>query len=281
MVNQDSVKNNQFPKKDDIRKNNSSKPAHQGLGKFSSLLLLLILLGGTGVLLLEYAGIVNFVSSFGRGGRPMLLVDLWHLTDVPDNFWARPFINGLDLDGLVQHKVVSGYPNDEFRPEQPVTRAEFAAMLQAAFGEKSVLQTELNFKDVSSDFWAASAIANTTASGFWSGYPDQTFRPQQTMSRANALFVLAKGLNLKAESPPEEVLKIYKDGERVAEDAREAIAAATEAGLVVNYPNPQFLNPNQSATRAEAAAFVYQALVHTNRAEKIPSRYIVFSDFSK
>jgi hypothetical protein len=172
MVNQDSVKNNQFHKKDDIRKNNSSKATHQGLGRGFSLLLLLILLGGTGVLL-EYLGIVNFVSTFSRGGRPVLQVGLWHLTDVPDNFWARQFINGLDIDGLVQHKVISGYPNDEFRPEQPVTRAEFAAMLQAAFGENSESQTELKFKDVSSDFWAASAIANTTASGFWSGYPDQ------------------------------------------------------------------------------------------------------------
>lgn len=241
MVNRDSVKNNRFHQTDKNSKNNSSKAAPKGLGRVSTLLLLLVLLSSTGVWL-EYRGIVNLVSTFGRGGRPVLQFGLWHLTDVPDNFWASPFINGLDIDGLVQHQVISGYPNDEFRPEQPVTRAEFAAMLQSAFGEKSVSQTELKFKDVSSDFWGASAIAKTTASGFWQGYPDQTFRPQQTISRANALLVLAKGLNLKAESSPQEVLRIYQDRERVAEELQEAIAAATEAGLVVNYQRLEEFN---------------------------------------
>ena len=274
MVNQNSVNKNPFDQIDENRKTDSGKAKGKSLKTGFFLLVLLVFLGSTSILL-EYLGMVNLVSSFGRGGRPALQLGFWHLTDIADDYWARPFINGLDVDGLVQHKTIAGYPNDEFRPEQLVTRAEFAAMLYAAFGDKSEQQTELKFKDVSSDFWGASAIANTTSGGFWQGYSDRTFRPHQTMSRAQALAVLVQGLNLKTESSPEEVLIIYKDADRLDRDIREAMAAATEAGLVVNYRDRQLLNPDRSATRAEVAAFVYQALVYTNRAEKIPSQYLV------
>jgi len=53
------------------------------------------------------------------------------------------------------------------------------------------------------------------------------------------------------------------------------VAAATENRLVVNYPNVQFLNPNQTATRAEVAAFIYQSLVRSGQANAISSSYIV------
>lgn len=269
MVNQNNIKDNNFRTANNIRKPSIHLIPYKVLSRVVLFLLLVILFGSTSILL-EYLGIINLKSNFGRGGRPVLPLGLWHLTDVADNFWASPFI-----DGLVQHKVVSGYPNDEFRPEQPVTRAEFSAMLDAAFGEKSLPQTERQFQDVPSEFWAESAINNTTASGFWQGYPDRTFRPQETISRANALFVITKGLNLEAESSSEEVLMLYQDGNQVSEDRQKAIAAATEAGLVVSHRDTQLLNPNQNATRAEAAAFIYQALVHLNRAENISAPYIV------
>ena len=269
MFNQDNIKHNNFRTTNVIRKNRTLRISYKTLSRIVFFFLLFILLGSTSILL-ESWGIINLVSNFGRGGRPALTLGIWHLKDIEDDFWARPFI-----DGLVQHKVISGYPNDEFRPEQPVTRAELSAMLYAAFREKSVPHTERQFKDVPSDFWAASAINNTTESGFWEGYPDHTFRPQQSISRANALFVITKGLNLEAESPSEELLMIYQDGNQVSDNRQKAIAAATEAGLVVKHRDPQFLNPNQNATRAEAAAFIYQTLVHTNRAENISSPYVV------
>ena len=243
MVNQNSVNKNRFHQTNESRKTNSSKANGKGLKTGFFLLVLLVFLGSASILL-EYLGIVNLVSSFGRGGRPSLQLGFWHLTDIADDYWARPFINGLDVDGLVQHKAIAGYPNDEFRPEQPVTRAEFAAMLYAAFGDKSVPQTELKFQDVSSDFWAASAIAKTTAGGFWQGYSDQTFRPHQTMSRVQALAVLTQGLKIETESSPEEILTIYQDADLIDQDLRKVMAAATEAGLVVNHGDRQLLPPN-------------------------------------
>ncbi|MEO1559346.1 MAG: S-layer homology domain-containing protein, partial [Cyanobacteria bacterium J06632_19] len=57
--------------------------------------------------------------------------------------------------------------------------------------------------------------------------------------------------------------------------ARSPIAAATEKRLVVNYPNTKFLSPKGTATRADVAAYIYQALVSTKQANAITSPYIV------
>ncbi len=72
---------------------------------------------------------------------------------------------------------------------------------------------------------------------------------------------LASGLNLEIPSNPDENLSIYENKEAIPDWAKEKIAAATIAGLVVNYPDVKTLNPNQSATRAEVTAMFYQALV--------------------
>ena len=57
--------------------------------------------------------------------------------------------------------------------------------------------------------------------------------------------------------------------------AQSSVAAATSRQLVVNYPTAAQLNPTREATRAEVAAFVYQALVNAGQAQPIPSPYVV------
>jgi hypothetical protein len=186
-----------------------------------------------------------------------------HFSDVPNDFWARPYI-----EGLAQRGIVKGLPNGKFRPNQPMTRAEFAAQLQKAFAQKPT-GTAPNFKDVSSNFWASSAIKETTKTGFLQGYPRNIFRPQQKLPRVQVLVALVKGLDLKPPADPAKVLQIYQDADQIPNYAVKPVAAATQSGLVGNYPKQNLLKPNQSATRAEVAAWIYQALVKTGKAEKI------------
>ena len=195
-----------------------------------------------------------------------------NFVDVPQDFWARPFIDALSARG-----VVSGFAGDYFRPERPVTRAEFAALLQDAFDQYPG-QNATVFNDVSSDFWAVKAIDRSTRSGFLKGYPGNVFQPQQQIPRAQVLVALATGLNLAPPSSPTQVLQVYKDANQIPNYATEKIAAATAAGLVVNYPDPNSLNPNRNATRAEVAAIIHQALVRAGKAEPIQSQYIVRSN---
>lgn len=201
-------------------------------------------------------------SATASPGEPIKFVD------VPDGYWARPFIDALSARG-----IVNGFAGEYFRPDQTVTRAEFAAVLQDAF-DQSPGQTTTPFNDVPSDFWAVKAIDRATTTGFLKGYPENVFRPEQRIPRAQILVALASGLNLTTNSTPAQTLQIYQDAAQIPNYATEKVAAATEAGLVVNQ-NPQLLEPNRDATRAEVSAIVYQALVRAGKAEPIESEYVI------
>ncbi|HHP7243368.1 MAG TPA: S-layer homology domain-containing protein [Elainellaceae cyanobacterium] len=233
-------------------------------------LLAFLIIVGAGVLL-EYFGVIDVAPRFGREQQTRLFDFQGErdFADVPNGFWARPFIQE-----LVQRNAVTGYPDGGFSPEQSVTRAQFAAMVQSAFDIEAVESAE-PFQDVPSDFWASGAIASVANEGFLSGYAGNEFRPSQDMTRANVLVALASGLGLETNTSPDEILQTFTDADQIPEYAREAIAAATEAGLVVNYPNVNQLNPTQSATRADVAAMIYQALVINDQAEPFASEFIV------
>ena len=91
------------------------------------------------------------------------------------------------------------------------------------------------------------------------------------------LVALVSGLNLKAPTSPNPIISVYKDAKDIPTYAIGKIAAATTNGLVVNYPNPQILDPNKVASRAEVAAMIHQALVKRGKLEAIPSPNIVRS----
>lgn len=204
-----------------------------------------------------------------RVGTPINFVD------VPQDFWARPYITALSA-----RRVVNGYAGDFFRPNQPITRAEFAALVQAAFDNQPVAGTT-TYTDIPTNFWAIPAINSATRSGFLEGYPNDVFRPTQEIPRVQVLVALASGLGLKTPVAPEQVLQSYQDADQIPNYAREKVAAAIAAGLVANYPDRNLLNPNRNASRAEVTAMLYQALVQAGQAEPIESQYVGIAPNSK
>lgn len=194
--------------------------------------------------------------------------------DVPTNYWAQTFIQE-----LASRDIIKGFPDGGFRPNDPVTRAQFAAMLNKAVN-KAPIRGGATFVDVASDYWAAPAIQRSYITGFMSGYPGNVFEPAQNIPRVQILVSLANGLNYSVSQAPETILQTYSDSGNIPNYARNSVAAATENRMVVNYPNVQFLNPNQTATRAEVAAFIYQALVRSGQANAISSPYIVGQSFN-
>jgi hypothetical protein len=186
-------------------------------------------------------------------------------SDVPDNYWARPYIQA-----LVERNILAGFTDGTFRPDQPITRAEFTAPLQKAFGQKPA-QNASNFRDVPGGFWAEGGIKQAVATGFLKGYPGNRFLPNQEIPRAQVLVALASGLKLKPPSNPAQVLQTYQDANQIPKYATQGVAASTAAGIAINYPNQKLLKPDQAATRAEVAAAIYQALVQAGKAQPIAS----------
>ncbi|MDP8962420.1 MAG: S-layer homology domain-containing protein [Cyanobacteriota bacterium] len=188
--------------------------------------------------------------------------------DVPQVFWARPYI-----ETLAKRGILTGFQDGTFRPNQPVTRAEFAAQLQKAFDQKVVVPAP-NYKDVPNKLWASSAIQEVTRSGFLRGYPGNVFRPNQRISKVEALVALTKGLGLTSTAASNQTLKVYQDAKKIPKYATNVVAVATKSGLVVNYPTRQKLDPNKTLTRAEAAALTYQGMVQAGKAPAITSEYV-------
>lgn len=180
------------------------------------------------------------------------------LSDIKGN-WAQSTIQALAARGIIQ-----GFPDGSFRPDQPVTRAEFAAMISKAFGINPIREA-IAFIDVPANYWAEGAIGQAYQMGFMAGYPgDNIFNPEQNIPRVQALVSLSNGLKLATTGKTGTALDTYfQDAAQIPDYAVNSVAGATEKRLVVNYPNIALLNPNQLATRADVAAFIYQALVST------------------
>jgi uncharacterized surface protein with fasciclin (FAS1) repeats len=186
-------------------------------------------------------------------------------SDVGSDYWASPFIQV-----LAQRNIITGFPDGTFRPNQPVQRAEFAAMIQKAFNQNQVRQLSAGgFKDVPADYWATSAIQEAYETGFMSGYPENLFLPTQQIPKVQAIVALTNGLGLTASgTTSNDVLNTYyTDVNAIPNYALNNVVAATDANIVVNYPDVKLLNPLEPLTRATAAALIYQALV---RQQQVP-----------
>jgi S-layer homology domain len=186
-------------------------------------------------------------------------------SDVSNSYWAKPFIERLAKEG-----VMNGFADGTFKPDQPVTRAQFAVILRSAFSEEPVRKSR-TFKDVPAKHWASAAITKAYTTGFMSGYGDNTFRPDLKITKAQTLIFLANGLQLEVPNNVNKTLSVYRDANEIADSAQNGVAAATVNKLVVNYPKIAYLNPDDEMTRADVAAVIYQALVNQDKLTALPT----------
>ncbi|MEQ8537691.1 MAG: S-layer homology domain-containing protein [Coleofasciculus sp. D1-CHI-01] len=183
------------------------------------------------------------------------------------NHWAKPFIQGLLDKGLI-----SGFKDGTFKPDDKMTRAQYAALLVKAFNP-SATRDGINFTDVADDFWAKDVIQEAYRGEFLSGFPDNSFKPNDNVQRAQVIVSLVNGLGLSASDGT--VLSTYSDRAAIPDYAKDEVNTATKKEIVVSYPDTKQLDPTKDATRAEVAAMVYQALVDGNQVSTVNSDYIV------
>ncbi|MGL4362807.1 MAG: BspA family leucine-rich repeat surface protein [Cellulosilyticaceae bacterium] len=96
-----------------------------------------------------------------------------------------------ELGYMERFSIVNGYSDGTFRGDMPVTRAEFTTIASRFM---PLEEGELIFTDVDSSYWASAAIASATAKGWIKGYEDNTFRPGQTITRAEAVTIVNRML---------------------------------------------------------------------------------------
>src|SRR5919202_4539355 len=160
-------------------------------------------------------------------------------SDISQSYWARGFIME-----LAQRGILTGFPDGKFHPEKPVTRGEFAALLASVF-KKSKVRNAISFQDISTNYWASEGIREAYEMGFLGAVSGSQFKPYESLTRLQVLTALAKGLNYTSSSSSiEQVLRVYSDAAAIPAEARSLVAAATERGIVANYPNVNTCSPN-------------------------------------
>jgi len=137
---------------------------------------------------------------------------------------------------------VSGYPDGSFRPDGPITRAEFAAILVKA------LNLELHHQPVFSDVanhWSGNYVATAAAHGIITGYIDNRFGPDDPITREQMAVMIVRAVNLAGSSDS----LVFADQAKISEWAREAVAAAAEQKIMNGYPDNTFRPQETGDTR--------------------------------
>jgi hypothetical protein len=193
--------------------------------------------------------------------------------DVAPEYWAYPFVKQMTDQALVPELA----KNQDFDPDELITRASMATLVSQAFGELPKTQSVKQFTDVSKNDAIAKSIDQAVSSGFMQGYSEDEFKPSENIPRYQVLVTLATGLGLKPSKDADQILAQFGDRTKMPDWAKEQVAAAMEAGLVVNSPDTAkgSLMPEKAATRAEVAAMIHQALVKTGKLKSLESEYIV------
>ncbi len=164
-------------------------------------------------------------------------------TDITGH-WAE-----ITLTKWVDLGLLTGFPDGTVKPDNSVTRAEFVKMIQNAMGLTA--KGGANFTDVSTSDWYYDAIATAVSNGVASGFPDGSFLPKATVTRAQAAMF---GANLIGVTSGGSVAN-YTDAGSIPEWAVDAIATMTAKGYMEGLPNGSF-NPNGNLTRAQAVSFL-------------------------
>lgn len=176
--------------------------------------------------------------------------------DVSANHWAAAQIKELSESG-----VIVGYPDGTFKPDDNVTRAEFATMAILALGQQhTTVAQPVNFTDITPDYWAYGMIQRALYFDLIS-CPEggKAFRPEDPVSHAEAVSVAVNALTTETISPQKakEVLCKYTDLSTTPSWYLVPAGKAEILSMNVNVPGrPLALNANKPATRAEIAALL-------------------------
>ena len=93
---------------------------------------------------------------------------------------------------LSQRGIIAGFPDGSFQPEESLNRAQAAVILVKAMGLEISPASEMSFKDVGKDHWAATYIDGCVKAGYIKGYPDGSFQPEEKLSRAQGISLVLR-----------------------------------------------------------------------------------------
>lgn len=172
--------------------------------------------------------------------------------------WAQA-----DVELLANKLVVDGVTDSTFEADRNITRAEFAALVVRSLG-LTPGSGSASFSDVASGAWYADVVATAANAGIIDGYEDNTFRPNQQITREELAAMVVRALAYVGEdtsvttNEQAQLLGKFKDASDIVW-AQAEIAAAIRAGLMDGMTDTT-LESSSSATRAQSATMLKRFL---------------------
>ncbi len=178
-------------------------------------------------------------------------------SDVPENHWAYEVITKMNKSG-----VISGYPDGSFKPNDSISRAEFAKILVLSLSLNS--GSSISFEDVPNSHWANEVI------GIAGNYMDyhsvggiKYYYPANNAMREDVTYAIVRALGLENEEYSDSSLLKFYDWYKISENREKYIAIAAEKNLIKGNADHMF-NPKGSLTRAEVCQLIENAISYRN-----------------
>lgn len=173
---------------------------------------------------------------------------LLHFKDMK-NHWARE-----DVEYMAELGIIQGKTEDQFMPEENISRAEFAALITRTMG-LSETPYENSFFDVVSDDWYSGYVQTVRSNNFMNGY-DGLFSPNAPITREEIAKVIVAAYNSKTGTVLETGKSVYfNDIDQISYWAWDYVAEAVELGFI-NGVTEELFAPKEIATRAQAAVML-------------------------
>jgi PKD repeat protein len=184
--------------------------------------------------------------------------------DVPDNHWARN-----EIMACAQAGILTGYPDGNYHPELPVTRAQMAAFVSRALvgGDANVPEgpADASFSDVPTDFWAYDYVEYARRRNIILGYPDALYHPEALVNRAGMAVFIARSIvdptgdqGLASYAPPGTPTFGDVSGANAWSWSYEHVEYVARQGIVSGYPDGLY-HPEHTCSRDQMAVFFARA----------------------
>ncbi len=181
-------------------------------------------------------------------------------SDELDVSWTKLYAEALQAKADIP---VTGQPLDE-----TMTRLELVRWLTNTLRyQPDPKKKDIPIKDIPKKTPDYTNVQALLQAGVMSAYPGALFKPKGDLTKLEALAIFGRALKLSA--PPkaltESWLALYSDTKAVPAAGRDFIAAAAQAGLLVNVPDASKIGPDEVLTRGETAVLMHQALVYQKK----------------
>jgi hypothetical protein len=159
-----------------------------------------------------------------------------------------------DIYKGVTEGFVKGYTDGTFKPDQPVTRAEFSKMLNQALGVTGM--ATINMKDLKTTDWYYNEVRKAVSAGYITGYTDNTFKPDNNITRQEAASMIAKVIPNYGTTT--KLTGILDTGD-ISNWAKGSVEAVFGRGYITG-DNRNMYRPLGALTRAEACVILLRLL---------------------